>query len=273
LLEAITPAVVRGWLARLRSEPLETGTVRTASTINAYARSARAFCSWVVERRYLARTPFVKGTVPKATSHLTQIIQPEEFAQLLGVCGPAGDLMDHATARNRALLWLFWETGLLITEVCGLRVWDVDRDQGQVRIQRPDESERSVPLGANALHHLLWYLDHARLIEAKAETGGGALFLSERRRPLTPNAITLLFLRLSSHAEMTGKGVNPSLLRDTFAVRYLQQGGHPKTLQKLLGLANRAALKRYQDAARLFPYQTPAQSVSDVSLFASVPKR
>jgi site-specific recombinase XerD len=34
--------------------------------------------------------------------------------------------MDHLTARNRALLWLFWETGLLVTEVCGLRLADVD---------------------------------------------------------------------------------------------------------------------------------------------------
>jgi site-specific recombinase XerD len=192
---------------------------------------------------------------------------PEEFAQLLGAGGPSGALMDHGTARNRALLWLFWETGLLVTEVCGLRLSDVDREQGQVRIQRPDESMRWVPLGANALQHLLSYLDQSRLIEAKAETGEGALFLSERRRPLTPNAITLLFLRLSSHTEMTGKGVSPSLLRDTFAVRYLQQGGHPKTLQKLLGVASRDAIKRYRDAARSLPHQTPAPAVPEHPLF------
>jgi site-specific recombinase XerD len=262
-LEAITTAVVRNWLAGLRSEPLETGTVRTASTINAYARSARAFCHWLVRKGVLARTPFVKGTVPKATSQLTRLITSEEFEQLLGACGQTFALMDHATARNRALLWLFWETGLLVTEVCGLRLWDVDREQGQVRIQRPDESERSVPLGANALQHLLWYLDQFRLSEAKAETGEGAIFLSEKRRPLTPNAITLFFLRLSSRAGMSGKGVNPSVLRDTFAVRYLRQGGHAKTLQKLLGLASRAALKRYQEAARSFPHQTPEPRISE----------
>jgi integrase/recombinase XerD len=263
VLEALTPAVVRNWLAGLRSEPLETGTVRTASTINAYARSARAFCHWLVRKGVLARTPFVKGTVPKATSQLTRLITSEEFEQLLGACGQTFALMDHATARNRALLWLFWETGLLVTEVCGLRLWDVDREQGQVRIQRPDESERSVPLGANALQHLLWYLDQFRLSEAKAETGEGAIFLSEKRRPLTPNAITLFFLRLSSRAGMSGKGVNPSVLRDTFAVRYLRQGGHAKTLQKLLGLASRAALKRYQEAARSFPHQTPEPRISE----------
>ena len=95
----------------------------------------------------------------------------------------------------------------------------------------------------------------ALLSEAHAEAGEDALFLSERRLPLTPNAITLLFVRLSSRAGMTGKGVSLSLLRDTFAVRYLQQGGHPKTLQQPLGLASRAAIKRYRDAARSLPHQ------------------
>ncbi|HEU5378326.1 MAG TPA: tyrosine-type recombinase/integrase [Ktedonobacteraceae bacterium] len=258
VLEAMTPAVVRSWLAGLCSEPLETGAVRTVSTINAYARSARAFCHWLVRKGMLARTPFVKGTVPRATAHLTQIIQLEEFEQLLEACGLAGELMDHATARNRALLWLFWETGLLITEVCCLHLADVDREQGQVRIQGPGAPERWVPLGANGLQHLLWYLDQTRLIEAKAETGGGALFLSEKRQPLTSNAITLLLRRLSQRIGITRKGITASLLRDTFAVRYLQQGGHPKTLQMLLGFANKAALKRYQEAARSLPHNSSA---------------
>jgi site-specific recombinase XerD len=62
---------------------------------------------------------------------------------------------------------------------------------------------------------------------------------------------------------MSGKGVTPSVLRDTFAVRSLQQGGHPKTLQKLLGFANKAALKRYQEAVRSLPHNTSAQSAPE----------
>jgi site-specific recombinase XerD len=221
---------VRDWLAGLCSQPSETGMVRSSSTINAYARSARAFCHWLVLQGYLERTPFVKGTVPKATNHLAHILTPEEFEQLLQACGPSGELMDHATARNRALLWLFWETGLLVTEVCGLRLWDVDREQGQVRVLGLGAKARWVPVGASGWHALLCYLNHFRLVEAKETAGGGALFLSERNQPLTPNAVTLLFPRLSSRAGTRGKGVSPSLLRDTFAVRYLQKGGHPKTL-------------------------------------------
>ena len=266
MLEALTTAVVREWLAGLCSEPSETGTARSSSTINAYARSARAFCHWLVLQRYLERTPFVKGTVPKATNHLAYILKPEEFEHLLRVCGPSGELVDHATARNRALLWLFWETGLLVTEVCGLRLWDVDREQGQVRIQGPDAEARWVPVGAIGLHALLCYLDHLRLVEAKETAGGEVLFLSERGQPLTPNAITLLFPRLSRRAGMRGKGVSPSLLRDTFAVRYLQQGGHPKTLQQLLGLVGKAAIKLYRDAARSLPHHVPAPGVPELPL-------
>jgi site-specific recombinase XerD len=78
---------------------------------------------------------------------------------------------------------------------------------------------------------------------------GGAqedhLFLSERYRPLTPNAITLLCGRLKKRAGMTEKRVSPSVLRETFAVRYLLDGGEPTPLQELLGLEDKAAVTRY----------------------------
>lgn len=133
---------------------------------------------------------------------------------------------------------------MLITEVCKLRMWDIDRDQ--VRIQGPDVTEMWMPLGANGLHHLLWYLGQTRLNEAKAQTGGGVLFLLERRRSLTPNAITLLFLRLSSRAGMSEKGATPSALRDAFAVRYLQQGRKLHHHQEQLRLADPTSVRRYQ---------------------------
>lgn len=256
----ITTAVVRDWLAQLRAEPTKTGTLRSASTVHSTARSARAFCIWLVRQGYLERTPFVKGTVPKLGYHPIQIVEPEVFAQLVHACGPCGEMMDHATIRNRALLWVLLETGLLLSEVCALRLGDLNRDTGRLTITANGLKARHIPLGENAFRFLLRYLDQSRLTRGGHLVGEAPLFLSERGQPLTPNAITLLFLRLSSRAGMSEKGVTPSALRDTFAVRYLQQGGYPNALQKLLGLANKAALKRYQEAAQLLPPTLPARS-------------
>ncbi len=71
------------------------------------------------------------------------------------------------------------------------------------------------------------------------------LFLSEWYRPLTSNSLTLLFDRLWKRAGISDKPVSPSVLRDTYAVRFLQTGGELDALGSVLGLRDKAALKRY----------------------------
>ena len=80
--------------------------------------------------------------------------------------------------------------------------------------------------------------------ENRRRVGEEALFVSEMGRPLRKNTIDLLFSRLRKRAEITGKGVNPSLLRDSFAVRYLQAGGDLFTLRELLGQEESAVVRR-----------------------------
>ena len=71
--------------------------------------------------------------------------------------------------------------------------------------------------------------------ERERRDGEDHLFLTETRRPLTPNAITQLFARLNTRAGLTEKLVSPSMLRETVAMRYVQAGGNPFALQDLLG--------------------------------------
>jgi integrase/recombinase XerC len=255
--------VVRDWLVHLRAKPAETGNLRSASTVHSAARSAQAFCNWLVRQGYLERTPFVKGTIPKVGYHPIQIVEPEAIERLAHACGPSGEVMDHATVRNRALLWLLLDTGLLLSEVCTFRLRDLDRGSGRLTITESELKERQIPLGENSFRFLLEYLDQSRLTRGEHLADEVPLFLSETGQPLTPNAITLLLVRLSQRAGMAGKGVTASRLRDPFAVRYLQQGGHPHTLQKLLGLSSRAALKRYQEAARAHPHSTQMQNAPE----------
>ena len=79
----MTLAQVQDWLAALQTECSRTGAVRTASTIQTYARSVRAFCAFLVRQGELERTPFVKGTVPKADRRHPQMVDPKLFEQLL----------------------------------------------------------------------------------------------------------------------------------------------------------------------------------------------
>lgn len=260
LLGQITEAQVRGWLARLPQVPTATGALRSPSTLESYARSARAFCQWLVRHRYLPTTPFAHLLLPQVEHRLLRPLEPEEWEHLLLACQPpkeTGELTDRATARNRAILWVLFDTGMRVSEVCRLRLGDVDPEQGILRIREKGSKERRFTLGHEGLGHLLAYLDQYRLGATVCFEERGThedhLFLSEAGRPLTKSAIALLFGRLRKRARITGKHVSPSLLRETFAVRYLQAGGDPHMLQELLGLTDQATITRsqYQSAQML----------------------
>jgi site-specific recombinase XerD len=69
------------------------------------------------------------------------------------------------------------------------------------------------------------------------------------------------FHQLNRRAGLGDKRLTPSMLRDTFAIRFLQADGSPKALQRLLGLAESTPIKRYQDATRSLPRWLPAPGV------------
>ena len=75
------------WLTDLHTTPsAQTGARLSVNSIAAYARSARAFCNWLVRQAYVPDTPFPKDSVPKAQGRLPQPVEPETFARLLRAC-------------------------------------------------------------------------------------------------------------------------------------------------------------------------------------------
>ncbi len=210
----------------------------------------RAFCQWLVRQRYLPRTPFASRLLPQVRPPLPHVLEQEEWERLLWACQPSEGSVVSAEqgARNRALLWVFIETGMRPCEICRLRLSDVDREQGLLRVKGKGTRWRWVPLGSEGLHYLLAYVDGFRLQSVKQEqrrrVREEALFVSEAGRPLRKNIVDLLFSRLRRRAGITRKGVNPSLLRDSFAVRYLQTGGDLFTLRELLGQKESVVVRR-----------------------------
>jgi integrase len=130
-IDQITETQVRGWLASLCETPTARGMRRSTGTRESYARSARAFCQWLVRRRYVKQTPFAHLIIPKGNPPPLHLLEPEEWERLLQACRPIGGkpiLAEQAAARNQAILWVLAETEMRTAEVCGLRISDVDRE-------------------------------------------------------------------------------------------------------------------------------------------------
>ena len=77
-------------------------------------------------------------------------------------------IANQAAARNRAILWVLFDTGMYATEVCGLCLGDVDREQGIVRVQGKGGAVRWLTLGHEGQRLSMAYLDAFRLKETKA---------------------------------------------------------------------------------------------------------
>jgi integrase/recombinase XerD len=243
---------ITGWFAHLRTEVGGHGKVRSERTIQTYARSARAFCHWLVKRRFLIFNPFDEVIFPKVGKPLIKILEEEEFEKLLWACAPPNEkspLAERAAVRNRAILWVLYDTGIRVSELCGLRLENVDRKQGILTVWGKGAKERRIAMGQNCQRNLFFYLDYHRPDDEELAEWGSAgedhLFLSETRLPLTKNGMTLLFNRLKKRAGITGKRVSPHILRHTFAIRYLVNGGDPFSLQELLGHEDMATVKMY----------------------------
>jgi site-specific recombinase XerD len=233
---------ISAWFAHLRSTPTARGKVRSARTIQTYARSARAFFHWLIRRGTLERNPFERVVFPKVGRPLIQTITTEEFEKLLLACAPpneTGPFAERAAVRNRAILWLLYDTGIRVSELVNLRIGDVDRKHGVVTVMGKGAKERRVALGQNCLRNLSYYLDKHRPDGAELAEWGSAgedhLFLSETRQPLTKNGMEMLFKRLRTRAGITGKRISPHILRHTFAMNYLIKSNDPFSLQELLG--------------------------------------
>ena len=243
---------ISAWFAHMRTSPGGHGKPRSERTIQTYARSARAFFHWLMRQETIESNTFDRVVFPKVGKPLIQTIEAEEFERLLVACTPSnesGPIADRAAARNRAILWVLYDTGIRISELCGLRKGDFDRKRGVLTVTGKGSKERRIALGNNCLRNLVYYLDKHRPDEEELADWGSAgedhLFLSETRTPLTKNGVTLLFARLRKRAGITDKRISAHIFRHSFAIRYLVLGNDPFSLQELLGHKDMTTVKNY----------------------------
>jgi site-specific recombinase XerD len=252
LVGEIEAADINAWFAHMRKSPGGHGKPRSERTIQTYARSARAFFHWLVRRETIGANPFDRVTFPKVGKPRIQTIDADEFERLLLACAPpheTGPIAERAAVRNRAILWVLYDTGIRVSELCGLRLSDFDRKHSILTVKGKGSKERRIALGNNCLRNLLYYLDKHRPDEEELAEWGSAgedhLFLSETRLPLTKNGVTLLFKRIRQRAGITGKRISPHIFRHSFAIRYLVLGNDPFSLQELLGHEDMTTVKNY----------------------------
>jgi integrase/recombinase XerC len=220
---AVTPPVARQFTARLRQRGL------SPRSIQRVLSAARGLYRYLVREGRTAGNPFDGVRAPKQRRTLPRVLDPDQVTALVEMA--ADDRLD---ARDRAMLELFYSSGLRLAELAALDVGDVERDAGLVRVAGKGGRTRVVPVG----RHALVALDHwlAKRTEL-ARDGEQAVFLGRHGGRLGRRSIERRVALRARRAGLPAR-VHPHMLRHSFASHLLQSSGDLRAVQEMLGHAN-----------------------------------
>lgn len=214
----------------------------------------RCFFRFCAVERIVGSDPSQFADCPKVWRHLPHDLSPSEVKGLL----EAESGNDPQSLRNRAILEVFYATGARVSEVCDLKVGDVDMRERTVKLSGKGSKQRMTPLGQAALESLAVYLNGARrLLVSKTRLKGdqGWLFLSRTGRQLLRENVFRIVKAAAYKAGIT-KNVYPHLLRHSFATHMLEGGANLRAVQMLLGHENLETTEIYTHVHR--PYLVEA---------------
>ncbi len=198
--------------------------------------AVRTFLSWLVTEGVIGANPAINVQAPKPSRRLPATLDADQVASLLELAGD-GDV----AVRDRAMLELFYSSGLRLAELIGLDIHDIDFGDRTVRVLGKGSKSRVVPVGRYALEALrAWLRARARLVPAEEP----ALFVSRHGRRLAPRSAQA---RLNHWAVKQGSPsrVHPHMLRHSFASHLLESGGDLRAVQELLGHSSLSTTQIY----------------------------
>ncbi len=176
---------------------------------------------------------------PKLSRRIPGTLTPEEVARLLAA--PTGG--DARALRDRALLELFYSSGLRVSELSNLTLQQIDLEQGFIRVFGKGSKERVVPVGGRAADAVTTWLVSGRPQLVKARTGS-QLFLNNRGSALSRVTLWKLVKTYAARAGIT-KNVKPHGLRHSFATHLLTGGADLRAIQEMLGHASISTTQIY----------------------------
>ena len=226
----------------------------------------RTFARYLLREERIGEDPTALVGTPTREQTLPAHLGSPDVERLLA----APDPTTSAGRRDRAVLELFYASGLRLSELVGLDLEDVNLSSRVVRVRGKGGKERLVPFNRSAAEAMRMMMTDRTAIEALRAGASGppaargsegprprpasrglsqarrrhALFLNLRGGRLTTRSVDRIVRRYVRQAAIT-QGISPHALRHTFATHLLQAGADLRAIQELLGHANLSTTQRY----------------------------
>lgn len=208
----------------------------TPATVNHYGRVIKRLFRWASdEEDYLPDNGIWRLKLPPPRYRQVEPYTDGEVMAMLDACDEDSRFL---SCRNKAIIAMFADTGLRLSELAGIKLADLHSSLNQVRVLGKGSKMRIVPLQGESMKALNRYLMY------RPRDGGEWLWLSDEGKPLQMRSIQNMVQRLKRRAGVRSSG-GVHRFRHYFATRYLEAGGNPSSLRLLLGHESFAMVLHY----------------------------
>lgn len=222
-------------------------TITRTSPANAHQhyRALKTLFNWLVDEEELDRSPMRTMKPPAVTEKEVPVIPDEDLAKLFRTCKGR----TYADRRDTAILMLFLDTGIRLSELADRRVGDVDLDLMVIRVLGKGDRWRSVPFGRTCATALDRYLRAAVKHKGQDLHNDMWLWWGDRNRGqrLTIWGVGTMLKRRCAEAGIDE--LHPHQFRHTFAHLWKVGGGNEDDLMRITGWKSRQMLSRYASSA------------------------
>jgi integrase/recombinase XerD len=196
--------------------------------------------------KHIEHDPTLNIDSPKQWKVLPKSLAHDEVeAVLRGPQRVSGRLAEAISARDRAMLEVFYAGALRVSEIVGVKLEDLKLDLGYVLVRGKGDKERIVPLGKSAQESLASYMKTARAVLTKGQNSP-LLFLGRGARKLTRQRVWQMVQAASAGM---GRHASPHMLRHSCATHMVENGADLRTVQTILGHSDISTTQVYTHVA------------------------
>jgi len=210
------------------------------ATIRLHFAAMRSFFKWLTQRRGWLHNPLLDVQLPKQEKKLPVVLTVKQIEEMLEL--PLKTPKDKQAAawaaeRDKAILEMFYSTGMRLSELASLNVDDIDSYSETTRVMGKGRKERLCPIGSHAMNAVQQY-------RLKAGVHEGALFRSKLGRRITVRALADV---VEKYWKLSGLPIHvtPHKFRHSFATHLLNNGADLRSVQSLLGHASLSTTQIY----------------------------
>lgn len=229
--EQISKPILESYQRHLWRYRKENGNPLGVSTQRNMLILVKNFFAWLTKQNFILANPASELEMPRKEKRLPELALTQE--QVLYVLN-VPDLKDPLGVRDRAILEVFYSTGIRRKELAELQLTDINAERGCLQVkQGKGKKDRIVPIGKTALYWVARYLDEVRhlLLVNMHET---TLFITAHGEGFNPDVLSRMVSKFIKQAEI-GRGGSCHLLRHTCATHMLEGGADIRFIQQLLG--------------------------------------